>query len=98
MGLNRRKVVLVLLWVPGTLLLALTISLFQRRIEIRWLRESLLFVRVLCIVGCVVAIDVLVEKREHRFGKRDLWLFVIIALIAWSLSFLVRFAFFRWAR
>jgi hypothetical protein len=90
----QQKTKIAVIGAIGLPVLGVFISLVRARIEVGWLREIVILAQVFCIVGCVMAIDALCDKRKRGVRRtRRLWWFLLLALIAWSIELFVRFVF-----
>jgi len=91
----RKKPKVVAVGALGLFALGVVMSCVRARIAVGWLRETVMFAGVLCIVGCVTAINALCEKRKPGVRRRRrLSMFLLLTLIIWSLELLVRYVFF----
>ena len=90
-SIQRRVAVIGLFTLPP---LALLTPAVRARLEAGWLRETLRFVNVLCVVGSVMAIDALCNKPKPGVRRmRRLWMFLLLTLICYSIELFVRFVF-----
>lgn len=91
--LNKKNIMVLVVGVIALSALSGTGSLLAERIQLEWLRTTVVFVPTFSMIGCLMWINnsYQYKKAEHRIrGKRALRFLLIFVLVLWfvSLSFI----------